>query len=87
LPECFSTHASLESFDGIKAKSGSNLDHDELVNIVLGCELVFMLIENLVVSEPYPAVEKLEGEYVIDEGLALRMIFRGREAVAKNLFG
>ena len=72
----------MESFDGIEAKPGSNLDHDELVDIVLGCELVFMLIENLVVSEPYSAVEKLEGEYVNDEGLALRMIFRGREAVA-----
>jgi len=41
-----------------------------------------MLIQNLVISEPYPAVEKLEGEHVIHEGLALRMIFRGGEAVA-----
>jgi hypothetical protein len=87
LPKRLSTHASVESFDGIEAETWPNLDKHKLIDIVIGCELLLLLVEYLIVTEPDAIIQVVEREDVIDEWLALWMVFWCVEDVREHLFG
>lgn len=56
LPERLAAHAPIKKLDRIQAKSGPNLNERHLVDVVVGSELLFFLVQNLIVAEVYALV-------------------------------
>ena len=69
LPEGFSAHGAVKDFDREKSESRSDLDEHQFFDIIGLSELLFMLVDDLIVSEPDSIVEVGEGDHVVDEGL------------------
>ena len=76
LPESFSSHRSIENFNRLQAETRSYFDKSQLLFFILLCEFLFMLVHNLVNTEPYSVIKVVKTEHMIYERLWLGVIFR-----------
>jgi hypothetical protein len=84
LPECLPAHGSPEDLDRLQAEAGPDLDQSQLLYVIGLRELLLMLVHYLVASEPNAIVVIIKGEYVVNEGLGLRMVLRRVEGLMQH---
>lgn len=69
LPKCLAAHGSIENFNGLQTEARSDLDQSQLLYIILLGKLLFMLVHNLVDTEPHSVVKVVKAEHMVYEGL------------------
>ena len=85
FPEGVAAHAAREELDGVEAEAGADFDQCQLVDVIVGGELLFLLVEYLVITEPDAVVEEVEGDHVVDERFAFRVILGRVKRMTQHL--
>jgi len=86
LPKSATTKGAIENLNRLQGHARPDLDQHKLFNIILLREHLLMLVKDLISAEPDLVILELEAKHVIDERLALRVVFRRVEHLTNKFF-